>query len=111
MSENLFSRSDYNKNEKAGRSDCQKRIVVFVLFVFLINRISKQTSLLRQEVNLLRGLLPICSHCKKIRDESNQWQPIESYITKHSGALFTHGICPECIEKYYPEYFKKKTNN
>ena len=56
-------------------------------------------------VNLktLRGLLPICSHCKKIRDDKGYWNQIESYIRDHSGAEFTHGICPECMKKLYPD--------
>lgn len=52
------------------------------------------------QVTQLQGLFPICSYCKKIRDDQNYWEQIESYITKHSGAKFTHGICPECFEKY-----------
>lgn len=51
-------------------------------------------------VKQLQGLLPICSYCKKIRDDSNYWQQVESYITRHSEAQFSHAICPECYEKY-----------
>ena len=54
------------------------------------------------EIKTLRGLLPICSHCKKIRDEGGQWHPVEGYIKKHSDADFTHGICPECLNRHYP---------
>jgi len=55
------------------------------------------------EVKTLRGLIPICSHCKKIRDDKGYWNQIESYIHKHSDAEFSHGICPECAQKYYPD--------
>jgi len=55
------------------------------------------------DVKTLSGLLPICSHCKKIRDDNGYWNQIESYIHKHSGTEFSHSICPECAEKYYPE--------
>ena len=55
------------------------------------------------EVKTLRGILPICSHCKKIRDDKGYWNQIESYIHKHSDVDFSHGICPECAEKYYSE--------
>ena len=55
------------------------------------------------EVNTLNGLLPICSYCKKIRDDKGYWDQIESYIHKHSGTEFSHGICPECAQKYYPD--------
>ncbi|MFC1858219.1 MASE3 domain-containing protein [Thermodesulfobacteriota bacterium] len=56
------------------------------------------------ELNTLRGLLPICSNCKKIRDDKGYWNQIEVYIEKHSEAQFTHGICPECAEKLYPGF-------
>jgi hypothetical protein len=55
-------------------------------------------------VKTLRGLLPICSHCKKIRDDKGYWNQIESYIRDHSGAEFSHGMCPECMKKLYPDY-------
>jgi PAS domain S-box-containing protein len=56
-----------------------------------------------KEVKTLSGLLPICSHCKKIRDDNGYWNQIESYIHEHSEAEFSHGICQECAEKYYPD--------
>ena len=50
-------------------------------------------------VKQLRGILPICSYCKKIRDDQNYWQRVESYISEHSEARFSHGICPDCYER------------
>ena len=62
-----------------------------------------------QEVKTLSGLLPICSSCKRIRNEDdNSWQQIEDYIATHSDADFTHGICPECAQRLYPELYHKK---
>ncbi len=61
-----------------------------------------------QEVKTLSGLLPICASCKKIRDEDKNWQPIEDYIADHSEADFTHGICPECARRLYPELHYNK---
>lgn len=58
------------------------------------------------EIKILRGILPICSHCKKIRNDSGYWMQIESYIRDHSEADFTHSICQDCREKHYP-YLKK----
>jgi PAS domain S-box-containing protein len=55
-------------------------------------------------IKTLRGLLPICSHCKKIRDDKGYWNQIESYIRDHSSAEFTHGMCPECMKKLYPDF-------
>lgn len=56
------------------------------------------------EVKKLSGLLPICSYCKKIRDDKGYWKQIESYIHEHSEAQFSHGICQECAKKYYPDF-------
>jgi len=56
---------------------------------------------LNLKVKTLRGLLPICSHCKKIRDDKGYWNQIEKYIHEHSEADFTHGICPECAKKFF----------
>ena len=55
------------------------------------------------DVKKLSGLLPICSHCKKIRDDNGYWNQIESYIYEHSEAEFSHAICQECAEKHYPD--------
>jgi PAS domain S-box-containing protein len=54
-------------------------------------------------VKSLSGLLPICASCKKIRDDKGYWSQVESYIQSHSDATFTHGICPDCIKKFYPD--------
>jgi DNA-binding response OmpR family regulator len=51
-------------------------------------------------VKTLQGLLPICSYCKRVRDDQNYWQQVEGYVEARSEAVFTHGICPECREKY-----------
>ena len=60
-----------------------------------------------EEVNLLSGFLPICASCKKIRDDKGYWNQIESYIKSHSGVEFSHGICPDCAEQLYPDYYKR----
>ena len=57
------------------------------------------------EIKTLTGLLPICSSCKKIRDDKGCWSKIESYIQEHSEVDFSHGICPECAKKLYPEFY------
>src|SRR3954468_13770467 len=59
------------------------------------------------QVKQLRGLLPICAHCKKIRDDKNYWHSVENYIADHSAAEFTHGICPSCLEEQI-DNFKRK---
>lgn len=55
------------------------------------------------EVRTLSGLLPICANCKKIRDDQGYWHHVEEYVTEHSDAVFSHGICPDCASKYYAE--------
>lgn len=55
------------------------------------------------EVKMLKGIIPICASCKKIRDDKGYWNQVESYIRDHSEAEFSHGLCPECVKKLYPE--------
>jgi len=65
------------------------------------------------QINTLSGLLPICSHCKKIRDDKGYWNLIESYIETHSAAKFSHGMCPECSDNLYGQedwYIDMKKN-
>ncbi|MEW5733281.1 MAG: DUF3365 domain-containing protein [Thermodesulfobacteriota bacterium] len=60
------------------------------------------------EVKTLRGFIPICASCKKIRDDQGYWNQLEQYITEHSGAQFSHGICPDCMKKLYPDFKLKE---
>ena len=55
------------------------------------------------EVKTLKGLIPICAWCKNIRDDEGYWERLEAYISKHTDAIFTHGICPGCYEKHKEE--------
>ncbi|MDK9700507.1 MAG: PAS domain-containing protein [bacterium] len=57
------------------------------------------------QIKTLRGILPICCVCKKIRDDQGYWNQVEVYVSKHTDAEFTHGMCPECAQKTYPELF------
>jgi len=90
--------------------------LVFALAVFSLRRwrdaqkasevLSKRNGELGKalaEVRQLRGILPICSYCKKIRNDSGSWQQIELYVGNHSEVEFSHGLCPDCIPKLYPE--------
>mgnify|MGYP001180905559 CR=1 FL=1 len=56
-----------------------------------------------EHIKTLRGIIPICASCKKIRDDAGYWQQVEGYIMKHSDVSFSHSICPECVKKLYPE--------
>ena len=61
-----------------------------------------------EEIKALSGMLPICSNCKNIRDDQGYWQQVESYISSRSEAVFSHGMCPDCIKELYPQYAKKE---
>lgn len=56
-----------------------------------------------EEIRVLRGILPICMHCKQIRDAEGSWQEVEQYIASQTDAKFSHGVCPDCMSKHYPE--------
>ena len=60
------------------------------------------------KVKALSGMLPICASCKKIRDDKGYWQQIETYLSDHSEAEFSHGICPGCAHKIYGNFYKKE---
>jgi hypothetical protein len=79
------------------------RIITFSLISFLVYYVNRQ----RTRLKVLQGLLPICSFCKKIRTKEEKWEQMESYITHHSQAEFSHGVCPECAQKHYGAIMKK----
>lgn len=77
----------------------------------LIKRLHSNVQALQRaldKVKLLSGLLPICSSCKKIRDDKGYWNNLEAYISRHSEAEFSHGICPQCMKKLYPNYYSEE---
>ena len=77
------------------------------------NLVAAQKSLLTEkelalkEIKILKGQLPICAHCKRIRDVQDQWLQLEEYLLDHSEARFSHGICPECLKENFPEYLTR----
>jgi sigma-B regulation protein RsbU (phosphoserine phosphatase) len=84
-------------------SELQARITVGSKVVELQHNLAHRVAELEQaleKVKRLQGLLPICSHCKRIRDDDNYWQSVDHYITQHSEAVFSHSICPECYAQY-----------
>jgi len=84
-------------------------IITTISGIFLLNEIKKRKKVIGDlesalyEVKKLSGLLPICASCKNIRDDKGYWKKIEAYIHEHSGAEFSHSICPECAKKLYPD--------
>ena len=66
------------------------------------HRLADHERQLHRYVDHLEGLLPICSYCKSIRNESGQWELLEDFITARSSADFSHGLCPSCLKRHYP---------
>jgi len=60
------------------------------------------------QVKILKGMLPICANCKKVRDDKGYWNQIESYVQQHTDASFTHGLCPDCAKQLYPELYAER---
>jgi len=83
------------------------RAFVFTLIAFLAHLVAAQTRALREEVRQLEGILPICGFCKAIRDEQGRWRKLETYVTEHSQASFTHGLCPECAHQHYGQFLDR----
>jgi len=71
-----------------------------------LERVNRKLKEALDTINTLHGILPICSNCKKIRDDKGSWRQMEAYIGEHSDIQFSHGICPECANKLYPELFE-----
>jgi sigma-B regulation protein RsbU (phosphoserine phosphatase) len=93
---NDFIIKPYDRDELRARVEVGIRVVE--LQENLAQRVRELEAALKR-VKQLQGLLPICSYCKKIRDDRNYWQRVEHYICEHSDVQFSHGICPECFEK------------
>lgn len=71
------------------------------LVVLNAQRAEQELLMARDEINTLRGIIPICAWCKKIRHDSGSWQQIEEYVKSHADVDFSHGICPDCLPKYF----------
>ncbi|HLO67235.1 MAG TPA: hypothetical protein VK188_09475 [Holophaga sp.] len=76
--------------------------VLVGILVARLHRALARARAFRMEVAVLRGLIPICAHCKKVRNDGGYWEQVETYITTRTEASFSHGICPECVERHFP---------
>jgi AmiR/NasT family two-component response regulator len=81
------------------------------LDLMMISRANRELKRALDEVKTLEGLLPICAHCKSIRNDQGFWLRVEDYIEKHSAATFTHGLCPDCMEVMMAEVQRLKDNH
>lgn len=86
------------------------RIVALLVYAYFIHK-AQEAATLRKKLDSLENILPICAYCKKIRNEKGDYEALETYISSHSQAQFTHGICPECAQKLFPEPDKPDKNN
>lgn len=114
----LFKELKTGPYEKFGsftlRDVLKKHLVVITLFLLsfsilvaltlMLSRLNHSLKQALSEVKTLQGFLPICSSCKKIRDDTGYWNKIETYIKQHSDAEFSHSICPDCSEKLFSDY-------
>jgi len=73
-----------------------------------LERLNRELKMANEKIQTLSGLIPICSKCKKVRNDDGYWQEVEDYVTAHTEADFTHGICTDCVKELYPEYYEKK---
>jgi len=80
----------------------------FGLSILNFQRVENDLFNSKKAIRELEGIVPMCASCKKIRDDSGFWSQVESYIQSHSSAKLSHAICPECMDKLYPEYSNKK---
>ena len=108
-----------HKHNHAGKAIIEEIIAVPVFddrgkLLFIVEELNDITELvkskevidhLKSEIRTLRDFIPICSSCKKIRDDEGFWQNLESYFSDRSEIEFSHGICPECMKKLYPDYY------
>ena len=91
-------------------------LLIIIFYKLRVRQIENHNIELQEKVNeqvaqlkILDGLLPICSYCKKVRDDSGYWESIESYLGAHSEAEFSHAVCPECEVRLYPNLGPPRT--
>ena len=72
-----------------------------------LRKVSADLAAALEELKTIQGLLPICSHCKDVRDDDGYWKKVENYLRDHSEAKLTHGVCPGCAREHYPEVYEK----
>lgn len=97
---------DENKAVVGIRSTVQENISIKMVQMERDKLMNELTEALRK-IKTLNGLVPICASCKKIRDDEGFWNDVETYVADHSEAKFSHGICPDCMRKLYPEEYER----
>jgi len=103
---NDYITKPFERNELLARVRAGERVVQLERS---LRQKNKELSEALAQVKRLKGLLPICMFCKKIRNDENYWQQVEEYVAAHSDADFTHSICPECLKKKVPQLYGEIT--
>ncbi len=93
------------RNLSAEQTCALQKLASLVVTQLELRRVSYDLSEAVTNIKTLSGLLPICSHCKGIRSDKDYWQTVETFVTTHTDATFSHGICPDCFKKHYPEFY------
>lgn len=93
----------YNGSELLARVNVGRRMIEIQM---KLQKKIKELEDALEHIRTLQGILPICCFCKKIRDDKGYWKQVEVYLHDHSDAEFSHGICPECMKKHYPQYME-----
>lgn len=109
--EGLEAGADDYLTKPFNRAELRARIKVGLRITELQRNLAERVVELQSalsRVNQLQGLLPICSYCKKVRDDQNYWQQVDSYISKHADIEFSHGICPACYDSVLAEGPKRR---
>ncbi|NLF96569.1 MAG: hypothetical protein GX569_07510 [Candidatus Riflebacteria bacterium] len=89
---------------------CGYITVIIGLIILNFQKVELDLSAAIDEVRTLRGIVPICTSCKKIKDEKGSWSLVEEYVRAHSHAEFSHGMCPDCMKKFYPDYVDEEND-
>jgi hypothetical protein len=100
----IFGDAPTSYSQRLGEIGIELSIFIIVMAIQVV-----LFKILYQRIRILEGIIPICANCKKIRNEQDQWQHMETYIAEHSHSEFSHGMCPECARELYPEFYKGKT--
>ena len=98
-----YLRREVSRKTESLRKEIEERNKVEEDRKKLIEELQKSLA----EIKTLQGIIPICSYCKQIRDDKGFWKQLEAYIHDHSDAKFSHGICPDCVKKHYPDFYDK----
>ena len=100
----VFGDKSTSYSQRLGEIGIEIFIFVMVMIVQIL-----LFRMLYQRIRILEGFIPICASCKKIRNTENQWEQMEIYITQNSLAKFSHGVCPDCARKLYPDLYEDKS--